>query len=378
MAAKKSVENGGSRFLDRRERLVQKIIREKLDGFLVTDPINVSYLTGFSGEDSVLLVAKGLQVIVSDSRFTEQIEEECPGLAVHIRRPGESMDAAIRLLFKRGGASGPKRPQFGFESTHVTVARLTALQAKTEDFEWVGKAGLVEKMRVIKDADEVKQIRSAIQMAERAFGMFRAFLSGSDEEKTLADRMDQYLRQCGAQGSSFPPIIAVGARAALPHAVPTSQRIAESDFVLIDWGAKGRFYCSDLTRVLVPGRITRKFAKVYETVLTAQLKAIDAIKPGVTAGSVDAAARDHISKAGYGPKFGHSLGHGLGIQVHEEPGLRAKSEVLLRPGMVVTVEPGIYIPGWGGVRIEDDVLVTRDGAEVLSNLTKNLEEMTVG
>jgi Xaa-Pro aminopeptidase len=242
----------------------------------------------------------------------------------------------------------------------------------------LGVAGWVESLRQIKDDQEIEAIRAAVRCAERAFAMLRAGLRLDETEKDVADAMESYLRRCGATGSSFPPIVAVGVRAALPHAQPSPERrIDADDFVLIDWGACGRPYKSDLTRVVVTGKVTSTFETIYRTVLAAQERAMAAIRPGVKAQDVDAAARCVIEEAGFGGYFGHGLGHGLGMEIHEAPRLRKESTDVLEPGMVVTVEPGIYLPDWGGIRIEDDVLVTRDGCEVLSHVPRSLESVRV-
>ena len=217
-----------------------------------------------------------------------------------------------------------------------------------------------------------------MQYAEKAFGVVRASFRPDKTEKQIADELECQLRLFGAASSSFATIVGVGPRAALPHATVTDRPISSSDFVLIDWGADGGLYKSDLTRVLVTGRISPKLERVYRVVLEAQRVGIEAIRPGVIAEEVDRAARQVIFEAGFGRYFGHGLGHGLGLDVHEAPRLAADSRVVLRPGMVVTVEPGIYLPGWGGVRIEDDVLVTRTGYEVLTSVPKELEEVVVG
>ncbi len=196
-------------------------------------------------------------------------------------------------------------------------------------------------------------------------------------EKQVAADLEHQIRRFGGKGLSFPAIVAGGAWAALPHAVPGDRKIGDDDFTLIDWGANAGLYISDLTRVLVTGKISPKLDKIYNIVLEAQLAGIEAIRPGVTCGEVDAAARSVIAKAGYGKQFGHGLGHGIGLEVHEAPRLGGNQETELKPGMVVTVEPGIYIPGWGGVRIEDDILVTKKGHEVLSNVPKELKECLV-
>jgi len=234
----------------------------------------------------------------------------------------------------------------------------------------------VELLRQIKDEHEIEAIREAIAFAEEAFEMVRPELREGASEKEIADLLEANLRRCGATGSSFPPIVAVGARAALPHARPTeTSRIGDDDFVLLDWGATGRPYKSDLTRVVVTGKVTSEFETIYRTVLLAQERAIAAIRPGVRAHDVDAEARSVIEQAGFGRFFDHGVGHGLGMEIHESPRLRKQSETILQPGMIVTVEPGIYLPDWGGVRIEDDVLVTSDGCEVLTHLARTLDSV---
>ncbi len=209
-------------------------------------------------------------------------------------------------------------------------------------------------------------------------GVVRASLTGSQTEREVAANIEHEIRRFGGRGCSFEPIVAVGARAALPHAPPTERQMREADFVLIDWGAREGLYVSDLTRVFVTGRISPKLERVYEVVLKAQLRAIETLRPGVRMADVDRAARSVIEQAGFGERFGHGLGHGIGLAVHEAPRLVDQNQQELKPGMVITVEPGIYLPGWGGVRIEDDVLITRDGHEVLSSLPKSLDSSLIG
>jgi len=197
-------------------------------------------------------------------------------------------------------------------------------------------------------------------------------------EREVAAELEYQARRIGAKGLSFPPIVAVGARAALPHARPTERKLSDSDFTLVDWGANSGLYLSDLTRIWVTGRISPKLRKIYAIVLKAQLAAIEAIRPGRTGEEVDSVARGVIARAGFGKEFGHGLGHGLGLEIHEAPRLAKSQNMKLRAGMIVTVEPGVYIPRWGGVRIEDDVLVTRSGYEVLSDVPKQFEDCIVG
>jgi Xaa-Pro aminopeptidase len=351
----------------RRARLSRLVTKEGLDSFLITNPVSVTYLTGFSGESSYLILGGKRTILVSDARFTEQIAEECPGLRTHIRPPAKNIyQAATEVLNSLGYRD------VGFESAHLTVAELETMSGLAEAVRWKPGRDRVENMRAVKDPSEVAQIREAIAIAERAFAMFYAMLRPEDSEKDLSDHLEYYIRRAGGRCSSFPSIVAVGERAALPHAPPTSRRLGESELLLVDWGAAGRFYKSDLTRVLATRKISPKLEKVYTVVLNAQERALRAIRPGAKAQDIDAEARTTIAEAGFGQFFGHGLGHGIGLQVHEAPALRQNSETILEAGMVVTVEPGIYLPGWGGVRIEDDVLVTQDGCEVLTSVTKDL------
>jgi Xaa-Pro aminopeptidase len=290
-----------------------------------------------------------------------------------IRVPGEETVATIAGVVGRLGIR-----KLGFESSHLTYGEYEAVREALRTVELVPLSGTVEALRVIKDEQEVAEIRHSIQIAERAFSALKSGLGAGLSEKEVADTLDGLLRLHGATEASFPPIVAVGMRAALPHARPTvATKIGDDDFVLIDWGATGRPYKSDLTRVVVTGKVTREFETIYQTVLAAQERGIAAIQPGAKAGDVDAEARSVIEDAGFGRFFDHGLGHGLGMDIHEAPRLRKGSGEVLQPGMVVTVEPGIYLPEWGGIRIEDDVLVTGDGCEVLSHVPKSLESVRI-
>jgi Xaa-Pro aminopeptidase len=258
------------------------------------------------------------------------------------------------------------------------VAQLEKLKSEVAGLEICPTTGAVENLRQIKDADEISEIRKAIYQAEKGFEVLRAQLRPEMTELQAAHILEQAMRDFGATGAAFPPIIAVGPRAALPHARPTPGRISESEFVLIDWGATAASgYKSDLTRILVTGKLLPKLEKVYGVVLKAQRAAIKAIRPGARCRDIDAVGRRVIEAAGFGRQFNHGLGHGIGLNVHETPRLSAASDAELQPGMIVTVEPGIYLEGWGGVRIEDDCLVTRQGCEVLTSVPKELEQLVV-
>jgi Xaa-Pro aminopeptidase len=357
-------------FETRRDKL-RKLLKDKsLDALLITEEHNVTYLTGFTGDSSFLVIRRKGQVLLTDKRYTQQLEEECPGLDLAVREPGvKQADFTCDVL------SSLAPPNLGVEPDAISLAMFEKLREKLKATRLAQPENLVESLREIKDKGEIGEIRAAIRIAERAFAVIRNTLRPERSEKEVADELEYQIRLFGGTCGAFPSIVGVGPRAALPHGRPTtSSRIGDSDFVLIDWGARGRLYHSDLTRVLVAGKLSPKLQRVYGVVLAAQRAAIAAIRPGAIMKAVDAAARKVIAEAGMGSLFGHSLGHGIGLAVHEQPRLAPDQDRPLAAGMVVTVEPGIYIPGWGGVRIEDDVLVTKEGCEVLSSVPKELEE----
>lgn len=361
-----------ARFQKRRDRICRALRKTGAEALLVTDFTNVTYLTGFTGDDSYLLIADGVGIILTDPRYTTQLAEECPDLEVVSRSPGTTM---LQILAK--AVRSAKISRLGFEAHSMTVALHEKLADALKHCELVATESIVESARQRKDAAEIAEIREAVWYAEKAFGVIRASLQSHQQEREIANALEQHMRAFGAVGCSFPAIVAVGDRAALPHATPTTRELGSADFVLIDWGANGGLYNSDLTRVLVTGRISPKLERIYRVVLNAQQQAIEAIRPGVRAADVDRVARQVIAEAGFGRYFGHGLGHGLGLEVHEAPRLSADSKTTLKSGMLVTVEPGIYLPGWGGVRIEDDVLVTKDGCEVLTTVGKQWEDALV-
>lgn len=353
----------------RRRQLVAGL---QTDALLVSCPVNVTYLTGFSGESTSLVLTPSRATLVSDARYTEQIAEECPGLDAVIRPPVKPLAQAVAEVLNELGLRS-----VGFESAHLTVAEWEELRTRTKTLDWKPERDRVEALRQVKDADEVAAIREAIGIAERAFAAFRALLRPADTEKALCDALESHIRKAGGWSASFPPIVAVGPRAALPHAPPSRHTAGESELLLVDWGASGRLYKSDLTRVLHTSHNppSGRLREVYGVVRRAQARALRAIRPGVKARDVDAEARAEIAAAGFAEYFGHGLGHGIGLEVHEAPSVRPNSEAVLQAGNVVTVEPGVYLPGWGGVRIEDDVLVTPDGCEVLTRVPRELDAM---
>lgn len=361
----------------RRQRLSRMRDEEGVDALMISNPVNVTYLTGFTGDSTVLVLGRERTLLVSDARYTGQLAEECPNLPLHLRTTAQKLPEAVAEVLKGLGVRS-----VGFESAAVTVAEYELLRQLAPSLDWKGGADRVERLRTVKDADELAQIRHAIDVAERAFTVFRALLRPQDTEKDLCDALEHYARRAGGSGTAFPPIVAVGERAALPHAPPTERTVASGELLLVDWGVSAPLYKSDLTRVLdtrktsaFAGRsaASDKLREVYAIVLQAQEAAFRAIHPGAWTRDIDTAARSLIAEAGYGDYFGHGLGHGFGLQIHEAPWLRPNGDMRVEPGMVFTLEPGIYLPGWGGVRIEDDVLVTPDGAERLTHLPRDLE-----
>lgn len=356
----------------RRHKLRRALKCLAADGALITHPINVRYLTGFTGDSSYLLLAGKREVLISDSRYETQISEECPGFDAEIRDASLSTEQfAVRVI-------GRLKPRtLAIEADFLTKANFETLAGGLKGTTLVDSIGLVATLRSIKDKGEIKRIRESIGVAQQAFRRVCAKLGPSQTERDVAFDLEHQIRLLGGESCSFDPIVAVGAQAALPHGRPGSSRIGSAPFVLIDWGAKVCGYTSDLTRVVATGKISAKFERIYRTVLKAQQAAIERIRPGVEVRAVDSAARSIIAAAGFGKYFGHGLGHGFGLEIHELPRLSPAGQGVLAAGMVVTVEPGIYLPGWGGVRIEDDVLVTPDGHEILTGLPREWESHRV-
>jgi len=330
-------------------------------------------LTGFTGDSSYLLLSRERELLLTDKRYTQQLEEECPALDLAVRGPGSKItDFAAEVVAKL------RLPSLAIEADVVTVSFHEKLKESLKGTSLAHTSGLVESLREIKDAGEIAEIREAVNIAQRAFAVIRASLRLGRTEKEVADELEYQIRLFGGVCGAFPSIIGVGPRGALPHGRPIREsRIGDFDFVLIDWGARGRLYHSDLTRVLVTGKLSPQLERVYGVVLKAQQAAIALVRPGAIMKDVDAIARQTITDASFGEAFGHSLGHGLGLAVHELPRLAPDQDRPLAAGMVVTVEPGVYLPGWGGVRIEDDVLVTPDGCEVLTSVPKELTDCVV-
>ena len=359
-------------FAARRQKLWDAIVALGGDSVLVTDEINVRYLSGFSGDSSYLLLTAGRHFILSDSRYDTQIATECPDLELVTRTAASEMK---RLLAETLDGSGCEAVVY--EADVVSKATFDGWVAEALRVQWLDSSGLVLGLRAVKDATEISIIRRSVEIAQQAFSDWCLELRGDWTERQAAYRLEALIREHGGTDRAFDIIVAGGPRAALPHAGATDQRLDAAPTLLLDWGAKFRGYTSDLTRVVCFEPPSPTLAKIHEIACEAQRLAIENIRPGASLKEVDQIARDYIKSAGYGDYFGHGLGHGFGLQIHESPRLSPIAKGTLVPGMVVTVEPGIYLPGEAGVRIEDDVLVTDTGNEVLSNLSRSLQDNQV-
>jgi Xaa-Pro aminopeptidase len=319
----------------------------------------VRYLSGFTGDSSVALVTRRGEYLITDFRFEEEAALSAPLFRTVIQRKGlnAAVDRTARRLRVR---------RLGVQEEVLTAESQRALRSGRT---LVPTKLMVDRLRAIKSPAEVEAVRAAVRAAERGLRLARrAIRAGTDERSAAAELRYRLVRGAGAQDQAFETIVAEGPRGSLPHARPTERRIRRDSVVLVDWGARCAFYHSDLTRVMALGRIPRLFKRLVGLVREAQLAAMERIKAGVRIRDVDRAARRVIAKAGYGKRFGHSLGHGLGLEVHEFPRVGPRSEGRLETGMIFTVEPGVYLPGRFGIRLEDDVLVTETGCEVLSSL----------
>lgn len=352
-------------------KLRTQVRRLKLDAIVITNQTNVRYLSGFTGDSSAILVTQSETVFVTDFRYIEQAGEECTGYRV-VKRNGGTFKTLARQAKKLGAG------KVGIEANVLSLNAAEQFRAALGKIEMVNTHGVVGRLREIKDRDEITAIEACIRANEKCLEHIRSFLVPGIRELDISAEIEYFARGLGFDGMAFPTIAAFGPRGSLPHARPTKRRLRKGDPVLIDCGVTGDGYVSDLTRVFFHNKISARFERIYRIVLEAQRRAIRRIRPGVKAGVVGRAARGHITKAGFGPRFGHGLGHGIGMQVHEAPGVSAGSGTVLRRGMVFTVEPGIYIPGFGGVRIEDNVLVTPKGVRVLSDSPKELKDIIIG
>ncbi len=352
------------------EALRRALALQQVDALLVTALPNIRYLTGFSGSNALVLVREGELLLLTDFRYQEQAALEVEASVRVVIEPVSLWTRLWQLLPQRPGVL-----RVGFESAHLLHQDFQRLVEQGARWSWKALVDVVESLRVVKDAGEVGHIRTAADIAvralERTLGQVRPGLS----ELQVAGILEGALRDEGSEGFPFETIVAAGPRSALPHARATTQPIARGDFLLIDFGAIHAGYCSDITRTMVVGRASDAQRDAHELVRGAQAAAVAGVRGGMTGRDADALARQYIEAAGWGEAFGHSLGHGIGLEVHEAPRLARTSDASLPVGAVVTIEPGVYRSGWGGVRIEDDVVLTPTGADVLTHFPRQLLEL---
>ncbi|MFY9265011.1 MAG: aminopeptidase P family protein [Solirubrobacterales bacterium] len=337
----------------------------ELDQLLVTNLVNARYLAGFTGTNGALVVTAGEAVLFTDFRYMAQAAEQAPGFEI-VDGGHAARQALAERILEIGGRAG-------FDDADMRVQAHAALVGAIADgVEMVPAAGLVERLRSIKDSAEIASISAAARLADSIYDALAERGLAGRRERDVAWQIELLAHELGAEGLSFPPIVAAGPHGALPHAHPRDAPIPPGELVVLDLGVIVDGYCSDATRTFASGNVSDHAREIFDIVATAQRAALDAIAPGIECKAVDAAARDVIDGAGYGGRFGHSTGHGVGLEVHERPTLAARSEDSLEPGHVVTVEPGVYIPGELGVRIEDLIVVEAGGPRILSLASKDL------
>lgn len=345
-------------------RLREKMEQNDVDGLLITNDQNRRYMTGFTGTAGVILVSLDQAVFITDFRYTVQAKEQVTGyeLVEHKGPIHQEVANQVEQL-------GIKR--LGFEKNHMTYSTFEVYQQVLSS-EFIPIDGLVEQLRMYKTESEIAILKDAAQIADAAFDYIQTIIKPGVKEIDVSNELEFFMRKQGAVSSSFDIIVASGYRAALPHGVASDKEIQTGELVTLDFGALYKGYCSDMTRTLAVGPISDELNTIYHTVLEAQKRGMDGLKAGITGKEADALTRDYIKEQGYGEYFGHSTGHGLGMDVHEAPSLSFRNDHPLEPGTVVTVEPGIYVPNIGGCRIEDDAVVTENGNERLTFSTKEL------
>jgi Xaa-Pro aminopeptidase len=347
------------------DKIKYSIGKADLDAFLVSGIENIKYLTGFSGSNALCILTPKTQYIITDFRYKEQIVKEVKGFKILI-----SGGSLFEELFRKQILE--KSERIGFESEIMTYATFSSLKKLFKGKKLIPFSNFIENAGAVKNPDEIEKIKTAIQISELAFkGLLEGDLKDLTE-KEIAFELSSRMIIAGAEKNSFDPIVASGPNSSMPHAKPTDRKIKRNEPLLLDFGAEYNKYNSDITRTVFLGKAGKEFQSVYKVVSDAQKFAIDGIKAGMKCKDIDALAREHIHKKGYGKYFGHALGHGIGINSHNLPLISYRSENILEEYNVITIEPGIYLPGKFGIRIEDDILVKKDGFEILTNIDREL------
>lgn len=354
--------------MEKVNRLRQQFTSLGVDGILITNAQNRRYLSNFTGTYGVLLISNDQAKLLTDFRYTAQAAAQATNFEIVFLPTKESVYTEVVRLANEMGIK-----TLAFEETNVTYAlHCSYANAAKEKIELVPTAGVVEGLRMIKTADELVKIQTAAEIADAAFTYITSFLRPGISELDVSNELEIFMRKEGATGSAFDMIIASGHRSALPHGVASDKLIEKGDMVTMDFGALYQGYRSDITRTVAIGKPSEQLKAIYGIVLEARNRAVAGIRPGISGKEADAFARDYITEQGFGERFGHGMGHGVGLDIHEEPFMSTRCEMIIQTGMVLTVEPGIYIPDVGGVRIEDDIVVTKEGNRVLTNSPRDL------
>ncbi len=350
-------------YSQRLQRLRERMSELQLPALWITDSYNRAYMTGFTGSSGYVLVTLDRAFLLTDFRYRVQAKTQA-GHCEIVEHASNVKLTILEILHELG------IQQLAFEQTHLTYQDYLDYTAQLADIQFIPVKSPIYELRIIKDTEELRIMQEAAHLADAAFSHICTKLQPGISEKAIALELEIFIRQQGGTSTSFDTIVASGERSALPHGVASERKLQKNEFLTLDFGAYLKGYCSDLTRTVMMGQPSDKHRDVYQIVLEAQMNVLDHLKPGMTGAQGDALARDVIEHYGYGDQFGHGTGHGLGMQIHEAPRLSKQDMTILRPGMVVTVEPGIYLPGFGGVRIEDDVLITDTGIQRLTHANK--------
>ncbi|MDD5084984.1 MAG: Xaa-Pro peptidase family protein [Candidatus Omnitrophica bacterium] len=357
-------------YKNRIKRLDASLGLAKSEAFFVSRPVNVRYLTGFEGSDSFCLVTSSGVFFITDFRFKEEARRDLKGIRLEVRKPGEPLFERLKHIFRR-----ERLKTLFFEHDGLSYADYIALRKFVRPRKIEGKSKVIEALRSVKSESEIALIRKSLRITEGIFAKLIRRIKPGVTELDLAHEAEYLFRSLGGEVASFPPIVAFGPRTSQPHARPRCLAIGRRGILILDIGTTFKGYCSDLTRTFFLGKMTPKFERFYRFVRESQNKAIERVKAGVTIGEIDYTCRSFLKKHGLARFFGHSLGHGVGLEVHENPTIFYTNRRALEENMVLTIEPGVYIEGWGGIRIEDMIRVTRSGCELLSTVQKEAPEI---
>lgn len=350
--------------INRVNNLREQMKSEGISSFLITSPYNLRYLTGFTGTTGLALIGLEEAFFITDFRYTEQAAKQCVGFEI-VKNVGPILEVVADLVESKNIEN------LGFEESFVPFKQYVELEGLLE-VDLIPVSGMVEELREVKDEEEIAIVEKACEIADKAFSHILTYIKPGMTEIQVANELDFYMRSLGASSVSFETIVASGLRSAMPHGVASEKVIEQGDMITIDFGCYYNGYVSDMTRTISLGEPSDKLREIYNVVKEAQQKVLDVAKPGMTGVELDAVARDYIASKGYGEAFGHSTGHGIGLEIHEGPNVSKLAEKAFVPGNIITNEPGVYLPGIGGVRIEDDMLVTENGIKRLTHSEKEL------